>query len=92
MGDTFIFKEGLEGFTNIFAAVINLEALYMAAFPLKSYFELLEALKSVTLILDNKDIGNIGVVVLKGDKILTPIKTSRGDRTINIAVNELHRV
>ena len=67
-----------------------MKALYPTAFPLKSYFELLEVLENVTFIFNGIDVENVGKVILEGNKVLIPIKTYRGDRAINIAVNKLY--
>ena len=82
----------MEGFTDIFAAVIDSEASYPAAFPLKSHFKSLEALENVIFVFDGIDVGNAGEVVLKGDKVLAPIETYGGDGATNVAVNELYWV
>ena len=57
---------------------------------LKSYFKLLEAFKNVTFILNNIDFRDIGKVILKDNKIFTPIKTFRGNRAINITIDKLY--
>ena len=64
--------------------------MYLTAFPLKSYFKLFEALKNITFIFNSIDIRNIGEVIFKGNKILTPIKTYKGNKAINITINKLY--
>ena len=80
----------MEGFINIFATIINLEVLYPAAFLLKSYFKLLEVLENVIFMFNGIDVGNVGEVVLKGNKVLAPIKTYKGDGAINVIINKLY--
>ena len=92
MGNALIFQECLEGFTDIFAAVVDAETLYSAAFSLESHFESLEAFENVTFMLDSVDFRDVGEVVLKGYKVLAPIETFGGDGATNIAVDELHWV
>ena len=60
------------------------------AFPLKSYFKLLEVLKNITFIFNSIDIKNINKIILKNNKILISIKIYRGNKAINIIINKLY--
>ena len=67
-----------------------MEILYLAAFSLKSYFKLLEVFENITFILNNIDFRDIGKVIFKGYKVLTPIKIFRDNRVINIIIDKLY--
>ena len=64
--------------------------LYLTAFPLKSYFKLLKALKNITFIFNSIDIKNINKIILKNNKVLTLIKTYKSNRAINITINKFY--
>ena len=62
------------------------------AFPFLFKFKILKILEDYSLILNIKDFRKINIIIFKSNKILSPIKTSRGDKAIYITINKFYRV